>query len=323
MTFPGNLAEAEAHPRAAATEDYIVCGWRVRSSWPLPEALAWRHGDHEVDITITHGKLPAQIGERAAAVPYVELGPDGHVLIHATPRTRFLVSAESVVVDTRLPPESTEWRAYLLGPVLAAICYLRGMLALHASAVRMGGGAIAIAGRSGAGKSTLAVALALRGHAAITDDVCVCVDLAERPLAIPTYPAFRLGSESLQALGLHEDGLVPIGLDLEKRQLPRPEGFDPKPVPLEAVYLIEEAPLSPETDDVLIPVSGAEAFERLSTELYRPPLGGLLMTKEALFTSAAQLAARVEVRRLVRLPGFTRLEGLAEMIEADALRLSH
>src|SRR5215472_11138908 len=101
MPSSGDLAAAEARPRAQATEDRIVCGWRVRSSSPLPETSAWPYGDREVDITVTHGKVPARIGERAAAVPYVELGPDGHVLIHATPQTRFLVSAESVVVDTR------------------------------------------------------------------------------------------------------------------------------------------------------------------------------------------------------------------------------
>ena len=90
-------------------------------------------------------------GERAAELPYLEAAPDGRLLIDAGPIVRFLVTLR-VVVETALADDALEWRASLLGPVLAILCYLRGTLPLHASALRIGERAAAIAGRSGAGK---------------------------------------------------------------------------------------------------------------------------------------------------------------------------
>ena len=321
MAALGSRTEAGLRLHEHAMGDRIICGWRVRSSRPLPETLPWGDGDSAVDIAVTHGKVPTHIGERSADLPYIEVGTNGCVLIDATPLTRYLVSASTVVVDTELPPEATEWRAYLLGPVLAVICYLRGLLPLHASAVRIGDRAIGIAGRSGAGKSTLAVALAHRGHAAITDDICVCTGLPGSPLVIPTYPAFRLSPQSL--LALHIDGrtLDPIGLNFDKFQLLRPQGFDPKPVPLEAIYLIEDGSDGSEDQHVILPVAGTEAFQRLGIEIYRPAIGRRLLAKAKFFGLIAELATQLQIRRLVRRPGLAKLEALAGIIEADAASL--
>lgn len=60
---------------------------------------------------------------------------------------------------------------YLTGPVLGFALRLRGGLALHASAVCLEAGAVALIGPHGAGKSTTAAALARRGHPIVTDDV--------------------------------------------------------------------------------------------------------------------------------------------------------
>jgi len=298
--------------------DRMICGWRVRSALPLPETVAWRGDDRPVDVEIRRGPVPASLGERATELPYVETAPDGRVLFDATPIARYLITSSSVVVDAAIEEPVPAWRGYLLGPVLAVICYLRGALPLHASALRIAGRAIAIAGRSGAGKSTLAAALSRRGHSLVTDDISVCTGLPKRPLLLPTYPALRLNGASLQALGLQSDDLVPVTPDLEKFQLPRPAGFDPAPVPLEAVYLIEDVA---EGKDIIVGATGTDAFERLTAEIYRPPIGRLLLTKPAFFSMATQLATEVAVRRLIRRAGFTRLEALAKAIEADVARV--
>ena len=296
--------------------DRIICGWRVRSTLPLPETATWTGPDRPVDVEISRGFVPARLGERTAEVPYIETAPDGRLLVDATPVARFVVTPNRIVVDTPLAPEAPEWRACLLGPVLAVICYLRGALPLHACALRVAGRVVAVAGRSGAGKSTIAAALSGRGHALITDDICACTGLPGRPLVLPTYPAIKLSSASLQSLGIASRDLIPIGPDFEKVQLLRPEAFDPTPVLLEIVYLIEDAPEG--ANDTIIPANGAEGFQRLSAEIYRPPIGRLLLAKPAFFTMATQLATQVAIRRLVRKPDFTRLNGLVRAIEADA-----
>lgn len=295
--------------------DRVICGWRVRSEFPLPETAPWTGPDSPVDVTIVAGAVPARLGERAAELPYMEAAPDGRLLIDAAPIVRFLVTRDKVVVETAFAGDAPEWRASLLGPVLAILCYLRGALPLHASALSIGGRTAAIAGRSGAGKSTLAAALVRRGHTLITDDICTCVGLPERPLILPSYPAMKLSVASLDALHIAAHGLPPIGPDFEKVQLPAPNRFDPAPVPLDRVYLLEDA--DDNARDEIIPTTGAEGFQRLSAEIYRPPIGRLLLGKPRFFGLATELARRVSIRRLVRRRDLHALESVAEAIETD------
>src|SRR4029077_10951164 len=69
---------------------------------------------------------------------------------------------------------------YLLGPVIAFVLRLRGVICLHASAVIVDGRAIALFGLAGAGKSTTVAACALRGFSVLSDDVAVLADLGNR-----------------------------------------------------------------------------------------------------------------------------------------------
>ena len=57
------------------------------------------------------------------------------------------------------------------GNVIAAVCLVQGLLALHASAVEVDATGIAFIGNTGAGKSTLAAIACLGGARLITDDI--------------------------------------------------------------------------------------------------------------------------------------------------------
>jgi hypothetical protein len=298
--------------------DRIICGWRVRSDLPLPDTAPWTGPDRAVDIEIRAAAVPAHIGERNAELTYLEIASDGRLLIDASPVARFLVTPDKIVIDTPLDRNAPEWRASLLGPVLAIVCYLRGALPLHASALRIGDRAIAFAGRSGAGKSTLAAALARRGHALVTDDICACIGLPGRPLVLPSYPAIKLTPASLDALSIDGHGLSTIGPDFEKVQWLQPEGYDPSPLPLATVYLIEDA--EDGDGDRIIHANGAEGFQRLTAEIYRPPIGHLLLATPRFFSMATQLATEVSIRRLVRGRDLGKLAALVEAIENDLSR---
>jgi len=66
------------------------------------------------------------------------------------------------------------------GALLAVHLRLRGELVLPASAVQLGGAALAFVRASGMGKSTLAALLCASGHGLVTDDV-LRVDPADGP----------------------------------------------------------------------------------------------------------------------------------------------
>jgi len=291
--------------------DHIICSWRVRTTLPLPEVALWRGPNRPVDIEIRLGSVPA-VSDKGK---YFEATQDGRVLLDLSPVVRFLVAPNYVVVDTSHSPETPDWRARLLGPALGLLCYLRGILPLHACSVRIGKGTVAIAGPSGAGKSMLAAALMRRNHTLVADDICAVTWYCSRPMVLPSFPALKLPPDGLKTLGFDASGPAHVWLDANKFLLPAVDGFDPAPLSLDVVYLLEDA--SKGNDDSIIPVHGVDAFERLSSMCYRAEMGRLLYLPSALFSIAAQLAGQVAVRRLVRRTGLARLAELARLIEAD------
>jgi hypothetical protein len=291
--------------------DRIICGWRVRSALPLPELAPWPGPDRPVDIEIRPGAVPAKHRHIVAA-------PDGRIILDQSPHARFLVSPDCVIVDTVHRPEAAEWRVRLLGPVLGLLCYLRRVLPLHASCVRIGARTVAIAGHSCAGKSTLAAALMRRNHVLLTDDICAITPLSMRAMVFPSFPALKLASDSMKTFGIDPNGLAHVSLDTEKFLVPGNDGFDPGPSPLDTVYVIEDAPDG--MDDAIIGIDGVAAFQQLNTMWYRAEIGRFLCDNPTLFSMAARLAGKVAVRRLVRRSNFDRLAALVSLIEADAMR---
>lgn len=156
---------------------------------------------------------------------------------------------------------------YLTGPILGFLLRLRGSLALHASAVQVGPGAVGFVGAHGAGKSTTAAALARRGCAVVTDDV-----LRLRPertvwLAEPFGGALRLWPEGA-ALAIHEDiALPPLTPTWNKRALAmgtHDVSCASRARPLRALVFLEPRDGSG-GGPRLAPIAKAEALVRLAT----------------------------------------------------------
>lgn len=298
--------------------EFALCGWRVRSALLLPEVQEWGGSDSPVDLEIISGAMPGELGESSPDLPYLQMLKDGSVIFDAIPHARFRVSASRVVVD--LPrPDAPDWRALLLGPVLGLICYIRGRVPLHASAVRINGRAVAFAGRSGAGKSTLAATLCARGHEFITDDISPISFDGTTALIHPTYPAMKLDIETLRQCSSEQCTLLGILRDAGKMQIRWTIGFWSTPLPLDTIYVIEDAQEG--MTDRIESATGIKGFERLSADLYRPHIGRFLSGRPSLFSAAAQLAAKTEVRRIVRQRSRSKLTALAQLIEQDAAHL--
>ena len=107
--------------------------------------------------------------------------------------TQFWLNREGTEIWATWPENLTieDVATYLLGPVLGLLLRLRGVTCLHASAVAFGEQAVAFVGSEGAGKSTTAAALALRGHAILSDDV---VALAERNGSFFVHPPIPISA---------------------------------------------------------------------------------------------------------------------------------
>jgi hypothetical protein len=84
---------------------------------------------------------------------------------------------------------------FVSGSVLAHVLTAEGQLVLHASAVELGGSALAIAGPSGTGKSTLAALLCAAGARLVSDDTLLVEARDGGAVCFPGSSCLRLRSK--------------------------------------------------------------------------------------------------------------------------------
>lgn len=131
-------------------------------------------------------------------------------------------------------------RHLYLNQILPLALSRQGKLVLHASAVDLGGQAVAFLGESGRGKSTLAASLAMRGHSLLTDDGLTVDDAGGGIRALPSHPSLRLWDDSREALLAGRVRLAPPLTYTAKARL-LAEGVFPfcaEPRPLGRAYVL-------------------------------------------------------------------------------------
>jgi hypothetical protein len=142
-------------------------------------------------------------GERVVFA--VESDPRAGYLLHGSGYGEHLLSADGLRL--RCVPadlEDAAWQRFLVAQVLPFAAVVNGLEVLHASAVELGGGAVALVGRSGAGKTSLALALCELGAGFLADDVLALELLGDGLLGHPGTPLAGVvdgGRERMVATG--------------------------------------------------------------------------------------------------------------------------
>jgi hypothetical protein len=158
---------------------------------------------------------------------------DHGYLLQSSPGPTLWVSADgSEIVQAETTDErSTEVSSELLfGPAMLLALALRGVFALHASAVRCGDRVIAFVGHSGAGKSTLASLLhePRAGWERVADDILPFALPDGVPMARPRFPQLKLSVDQ------QWDHTRPESLRLAAvYRLATPSAGNPRIVPLQ------------------------------------------------------------------------------------------
>jgi hypothetical protein len=130
----------------------------------------------------------------------------------------------------------------VLDSVLFTIALLRGYEALHAGAVAMPDGVMAIAAATGGGKSTLLAELLGRGPALMADDVLVLESRGtQAPLAYPAPPLMTVPVASIPMLSEANPPETISSIEGE-RWIAVP--VHPEPLPLKALVVLDRRPES-------------------------------------------------------------------------------
>ena len=163
--------------------------------------------------------------------------------------------------------EQKDIEIFLFGPVWATLCYQRGLLPLHASAILTDGRITAFAGRSGAGKSTTAALMHALNYQLFADDILpINFDKNSIPGAWPYLRRLKLQKDLIVQLALTAGEPVSKRLDKDKYFVHPKYAADDKWSRLERLYLLEiDAANSQNSIDQLV---GAEAVSGLVEHTY-------------------------------------------------------
>ncbi|MDQ1090751.1 hypothetical protein QE400_000164 [Xanthomonas sacchari] len=298
----------------AQARDYLLCGWRVRSTLSLPELPPWlaaASADVGVDVLIEETQVPDRLDPTEPPGTWLSIGTDGSVLLQVPDLVRIHVQGGRFIRVQRLDRDDDGWRLFLLGSALGYLCLQRGLFPLHAACLRVGERTLAIAGHSGAGKSTLSAVLLQRGHRLLSDDLTVIQDDDHGITVLPAFPRLKLWHDTLHALHISSDGLPQVRQGMDKFDLRPHAGFDATPAPLDAIVLLQDAP-----EPRLQRCSPAAALPLLHANLARPQAAARLGLRATTFAQAAAIARQVPIWRLQRPRRFEALEATADLIES-------
>lgn len=293
--------------KAVKLGDIYACGWRIWTGLPLSGTLPWPGTDEgDPDVTFVTGAVPGALADPVADRSVLQIAADGTALARFPGIGRFLIRERTVVCELEVEPDAPELVPVIFGNVLACICWRRGQLALHGSAVAVDGSAALLIGPIATGKSVLAAALARRGHAVLGDELTA----VRQGECLPAGAPLQLADDALQAAGIDPEPLpVYRNFPIPKRHWIGGATAEPRPYPVAAVIRLRkgEADSPPEAERA--------AADAILEQFYWPGMLDLRGSRAVAAGEAERLAERARIYRLAVPRRLDRIEETAEFIE--------
>ncbi len=295
---------------------YGAYGLRIRSALalpffdPLPDAQA-------ADVSVRLGAVPRTLpGVDCPVRNGMWQARPGAFLLQMEGVARYLIADGREVRIEPLGGDHADIASLLVG-LWIVLLQQRGVVPLHAAAVRTTAGAVLLIGRSGEGKSTLAAALIERGHALLADDVSGLALRGGRVTALPSFASLRLWKQTLEQMRL--------SLKVRSRVRPGVEKFwvEASSACTEALPVCAAIVLKPShhADIRTVPVSQNDAFGLLCEHTHRKRVLRAMGQRPAHFRVVAAMARQVPMLRVRRPYQPFLLEELADHVEARVAEL--
>ncbi len=247
----------------------------------------------------------------------------GEILLSVAGVGKYLIRRGSDIVVEQEPSVSLDrTRVYLMGSAFGALLQQRGMMPLHASAIRVGEGCVAFTGASGAGKSTLAAFCGKLGYDVICDDMCpLAIAPGQGPVVWPGFPRVKIWIDALASLGVSPDGIPRVVNKCDKFELPtryQPE----RPLPLRRLYVLERSS-DPSNDQVDIEqLDDSRSLESLLNNTYRYEFLKGLGLRERHFHTCVEALSDLAVLRLSRPWDLSQLDRTAELLDDELAQVA-
>jgi hypothetical protein len=324
--------------RDAAADDklpvYRLYGLNLASDFPFANRLAGGTGEPDLvfrlvkapPITGWEGDAPAfasspELDGVEESLIYV-YRQDGYDVLRFTDVADYYLWPKGIVCHLLDPAYEHLVEIRLLGGTFSLWLELRGIPALHASAVVVGGRAAVFLATNSGGKSSLAASLMQAGYPLLTDDVLPLERRGETFLGRPGYPQMRMWPHQAQRFLGHYEDLDIVHPAYSKRRVTVGENglgtFCDDPRPLACFYLPERRdPAEWGTGIEITPISRGEALMVLVGQSFVPNTVQALGLQPQRLSLFAPLVSRVPMRRLIYPDGFDYLPRVRSAILDD------
>jgi hypothetical protein len=291
---------------------YCASGLSVKSDIAVPGLFPIAN-DCDPDVTVRLGRVPNGLENASSSGPTWQMAGD-RFLLRVPHIARFLLEAgRDIVIEAENGTAPAEIAVFLLGTVFGILLHQRGLVVLHASAVRVNGKAVLFCGPSGTGKSTIAAALGTRGFELVTDDLCAITMVSSgAPVVHPDGRLLKLWAHTIDELDLAEHRRDAVRRNLEKYYVEPPAAFS-QPLPLGAVYVLREArpPHAPGIDRPNV----VDATLSLRQSAYRPRLVSSMGQRVTYFHAATTIANCAGVFHVTRPLNFAAMLDVVSWLE--------
>src|SRR6516225_9135121 len=131
---------------------YSLAGFRIVSDLPLHGLTRW-DGDFQAtdEIAIRRASIPESLSRVDSVFPGGQCN-NNELLLNIPKVARYLLrDGKEILVDQANASSHEDVCSFLLGTVFGVLSYQHGMMPLHASAIDIADGCVALMGESGSG----------------------------------------------------------------------------------------------------------------------------------------------------------------------------
>lgn len=325
----------------AAPDLFRVYGARMATALPLVTPLPPGRGAPDLRVEAAAVPTLEARPEVEPELTLVEAGATGvprrlelyrtaerQASIRVTDFVDVAVGPDRIAYSLSDPSRTLQLEIFLLGYLLALWLELRGVLALHASAVAVGDVSAGFLAAKEGGKTSLAAALLEASGALLADDLVAARHAEGEWRVASAFPQMRMWPEVARRFGLSPADLEPVHPGTSKRRVPVGGGglgrFATGGRRLVALYVPEPVrggTAEPDRQIDIRPLTGSEAVAAvLGGSFLRAEIAAMELDVGRL-AAVGELVRAVPVRRLRYPWGYEHLTRVRDAVLEDLERV--